>query len=118
MNNFAKLLMPLTFLTLSAGAYADDWKDESGKGKRHDRREFKEEYWDGNCKVERKMKHGEYKEKRKCKPPKYASHREYREVIPVYEDRVYYPVERYVEPEVRYYDRRQPGVSIDVSIRR
>jgi hypothetical protein len=32
------------------------------------RREHKEEYWDGQCKVERKWKeNGEYKEKRKCK---------------------------------------------------
>jgi hypothetical protein len=29
----------------------------------------KETYWDGDCKVERQWKkHGEYKEKRKCKP--------------------------------------------------
>lgn len=34
----------------------------------HHKREHKEEYWDGQCKVERKWKgNGEYKEKRKCK---------------------------------------------------
>ena len=33
----------------------------------HHKREHKEEYWDGQCKVERKWKkNGEYKEKRKC----------------------------------------------------
>jgi hypothetical protein len=35
---------------------------------RRHRAEFKEEYWDGNSKVERKLeKNGEYKEERKCK---------------------------------------------------
>jgi hypothetical protein len=29
----------------------------------------KEVYWDGPCKVERKFKHGEVREKRKCKAP-------------------------------------------------
>lgn len=34
----------------------------------HHKREHKEEYWDGHCKVERKWKsNGEYKEKRKCR---------------------------------------------------
>ena len=34
----------------------------------HHKREHKEEYWDGQCKVERKWKkNGEYKEKRKCR---------------------------------------------------
>lgn len=34
----------------------------------HHKRDYKEEYWDGQCKVERKWKgNGEYKEKRKCK---------------------------------------------------
>ena len=39
------------------------------------RKEYKEEYWDGHCKVERKWKkNGEYKEKRKCqdRPVYYA----------------------------------------------
>ena len=43
--------------------------DESGHGRKHKRdREYKEEFWDGNCKVERKWeKNGDYKEERKCK---------------------------------------------------
>jgi len=64
-------------------ALADSWKDESGHGRGcgHDRREFKEEYWDGNCKVERKLeKNGEYKEERKCKGPSHG----YYERSPVY----------------------------------
>ena len=45
-------------------AHADD--DHGGKhGHGHG---HKEVYWDGACKVERKWKHGEYTEKRKCKP--------------------------------------------------
>ncbi|MGQ0655306.1 MAG: hypothetical protein ACT4P4_24080 [Betaproteobacteria bacterium] len=66
---------------LSAGtAFADPDRDESGKRHRYysersdDRRwhrgEGKEEYWDGNCKVERKWKkNGEYKEERRCRAP-------------------------------------------------
>jgi hypothetical protein len=54
-------------------AAADPHKDESGHGHgrgkhgKHAGREYKEKYWDGNCKVERKFgKNGEYKEERKC----------------------------------------------------
>ena len=77
------LLLPSLLLTLPLTVLADPWKDESGhgKGRGHDRREYKEEYWDGNCKVERKFKkNGEYKEKRKCKAPRHGYH----EAAPVY----------------------------------
>ncbi|AIJ47815.1 membrane lipoprotein, cell wall extensin motif protein [Comamonas testosteroni TK102] len=41
----------------------------------HHKREHKEEYWDGQCKVERKWKsNGEYKEKRKCRSRPAAYH--------------------------------------------
>ena len=41
---------------------------DSDKDGKHRHREYKDEYWDGHCKVERKWKkNGEYKEKRKCK---------------------------------------------------
>lgn len=68
------LLLSICLTSLSSGALADPWKDESGHGKRHKHgREYKEEYWDGNCKVERKFgKNGEYKEERKCKGPHYG----------------------------------------------
>lgn len=65
------------FASLAVGpmsaAYADRDKDESGHGRhKHGKREYKEEYWDGNCKVERKYKsNGDYKEERKCKGPRY-----------------------------------------------
>jgi hypothetical protein len=90
------LVMMGLALAASAGvATADPGKDESGKGRerasssrelrfdrdeargREDRgersrrttREFKEEYDDGRCKVERKLeKSGEYKEEIKCRP--------------------------------------------------
>jgi hypothetical protein len=70
-------------LVLAGPAWADPGKDESGKGRergysyergygyqqpRRATREFKEEYDDGNCKVERKLeKSGEYKEEIKCR---------------------------------------------------
>lgn len=44
-------------------------KNESGHWyRKHKGDEYKEEYWDGPCKVKRKWKgNGEYKEERKCK---------------------------------------------------
>lgn len=65
-------------LTMLAGpALADPYKDESGKGRwGHDRgqraynmdREYKQEFRQGNCKIERKWgRSGEYKEEIKCK---------------------------------------------------
>ena len=73
MKSVCKLFLPLAIAALPLMATADSWKDESGHGygHGHDRREYKEEYWDGNCKVERKLKKsGEYKEERKCKAPR------------------------------------------------
>lgn len=53
-------------LSLSPLALADPDKDESGHGRRG-KREFKEEFWDGSCKIERELKrNGDYKEERKC----------------------------------------------------
>ncbi|SHE89264.1 Surface antigen [Microbulbifer donghaiensis] len=55
--------------SLATATYADPpegrgWK----KHRKHDRYVAKEEYWDGNCKVERKWEaDGDYKEERKCK---------------------------------------------------
>ncbi|MDX3905561.1 MAG: hypothetical protein QHC78_07715 [Pigmentiphaga sp.] len=64
------LLVPLALGLGAAQAHADPWKDESGHGYRgkYKGREYKEEYWDGPCRIERKWKgNGEYKEERKCK---------------------------------------------------
>ncbi|HEY9281557.1 MAG TPA: hypothetical protein VIP51_15930 [Eoetvoesiella sp.] len=69
--NIQRLFIVGAMMVLPFSASADSWKDESGHGYR-DRREFKEEYWDGNCKVKREYKKdGEYKEERKCEAPKY-----------------------------------------------
>jgi surface antigen len=60
MNKLLPCALALAFLALSAPAHADD--DDRGK-----RRERKEEFWDGPCKVEREWKSdGDYKEERKC----------------------------------------------------
>jgi hypothetical protein len=87
------MLAVLALITLlSCPAIADPWKDESGHGrwlgeygydddrgrgrdhgyrrnyKRHYAgREYKEEFWYGGCKIERKWEaNGNYKEERKC----------------------------------------------------
>jgi len=72
------LLVIVTLSLLASPCFADPWKDESGKGRlSYDRgpyraynydREYKQEYYRGPCKIERKWgKHGEYKEETKCK---------------------------------------------------
>lgn len=103
-NALRVMLLPALLIVIPVTASADPWKDESGHGHRrgHKHREYKEEYWDGNCKVERKVgKHGEYKEERKCRGPQYRYH----EPAPVY-----VPV-----PPPAY--RREPGIIIDGTIR-
>ena len=68
----ASLILPLSLLAAPLSALADD--DHHHHRHKH-RKEYKEEYWDGHCKVERKWKkNGEYKEKRKCqdRPVYYA----------------------------------------------
>ncbi|MDM0044667.1 hypothetical protein QTH91_09260 [Variovorax dokdonensis] len=75
--------------------------DPHGKGK-HGHREYKEEYWDGGCKVERKWKkNGDYKEERKCK-----------DRGPAY----YGPAPAYVPAPV-YVPAPQPGVVIQGTVR-
>jgi hypothetical protein len=68
----------LAFANASTPVFADPDKDESGHG-RYEKGgrgykggEYKETYWDGNCKVERKWeKNGKYKEERKCEGPRH-----------------------------------------------
>lgn len=86
------LLRPLALIAFFAAAIspavADPHKDESGHGRgkgRHGGHEYKEEYRDGPCKVERKWeKDGEYKEKRKCKSQTARAPRYEYEEAPVY----------------------------------
>ena len=74
------LLAAIGMLAIVAGpALADPWKDESGRGRwsygyeRGSRaynmdREYKQEYYRGGCKIERKWgRNGEYKEETNCK---------------------------------------------------
>jgi surface antigen len=63
-KSIAAMAASAVCLSFSSLALADD--DERGHGRR-DKREFKEEFWDGPCKVERELKkNGDYKEERKC----------------------------------------------------
>ena len=65
----AALAATLVF-PLAARADRDHDDDHGhGHGKKHGHHKHKEKYWDGNCEVERKWKHGEYEEKRKCRAP-------------------------------------------------
>ena len=87
MKRFICWMAVLTFSAASAPVFADYDDDERGHGRSkhgrwgHKGGEYKEEYWDGNCKVERKLeKSGEYKEERKCKGPRHG----YYEQAPVY----------------------------------
>jgi hypothetical protein len=83
----------------------------AGHGKHGDR----QEYWDGPCKVERKWKHGEWHEKRKCKGPAPAA--VYVPAQPVYvaPQPVYVaPPPVYVQPAPVYVE---PGVTIQGTIR-
>ncbi len=64
MQPIACLLLPAALLALPTLALADH-DDHDG----HRRGSYKQEYWDGACKVERKWKkNGEFKEERKCRP--------------------------------------------------
>lgn len=82
MNALCRHLLPLVLAALPFAVNADSDKDESGHGRYgRDRHEYKEEFWDGHCKVERKVeRNGAYKEERKCKGPRLG----YQERAPVY----------------------------------
>ena len=57
-------LLLACLMALPSLSFADD---DDYDGHRH-HREYKEKYWDGPCKVERKYKrNGDYEEKRKCR---------------------------------------------------
>ena len=87
MQKIISILLSAILATTTSMAFADPDKDESGHGRKHDRRNQKVEYWDGNCKVERKFKQdGGYKEERKCKGNQayYQDPRLIYELAPVY----------------------------------
>lgn len=104
MHKLRHLLFPALLLSLPLSALADSWKDH-----RHGTRyaSYKEEYWEGNCKVKRKMKKdGEYKEERKCKAPK-----GYYQAAPVYYERA--PVYRPVHAPIVI----APGIAVQGTVR-
>lgn len=78
---FSRWLLPVFLCATPLAAWAghDDDDDDRGRRHRHDhhqRGEYKEEFWDGRCKVEREWKrNGAYKEKRKCKERPLAYYR-------------------------------------------
>lgn len=84
MKMLARILLPFAMLGLSSLATAASWDDDRGRGNR----EFKQEYWDGDCKVKREAKKdGEYKEERECKGARrHARHGEGREYKQEYWD--------------------------------
>jgi len=61
---------PLLALSAAAVLSLAPLAAEADSDRHHHRhgREYKEKYWEGNCRVERKWKrNGEYQEKRKCR---------------------------------------------------
>lgn len=69
-TRFPVLLCALAALAVSHGALAGhDDDDDDDDDHPHQHGKHKEKFWDGQCMVERKWKHGEYEEKRKCKAP-------------------------------------------------
>ncbi|WP_105101464.1 RT0821/Lpp0805 family surface protein [Microbulbifer pacificus] len=76
MKQRSTAITALLCASLSMSLYADPpegrgWK----KNDKHHKHEYKEEYWDGNCKVERKWNgKGDYKEESTCKAPRHADH--------------------------------------------
>jgi len=98
----------IAFASVPLAALAHrDHDDDGGHGKhRHGRSEYKHEYWDGNCKVKIKQKHGDYKEERKCKGPEHVH------AAPVY----VVPQPVVVAPQPVYVPAVEPGVTIRATI--
>lgn len=84
MNRVAGLMVSLACLTMAAPLFADPPEGRGYKKHHHEgRHEYKEEYWDGDCKVERKIKrNGDYKEERKCKGAPYREEYAYDDAPP------------------------------------
>ncbi len=67
-------LLPALLCALPLSVLADH--DDHGHRHKHKGGSYKEEFWDGHCKVERKWKrNGEFKEKRKCQAQPMVYHR-------------------------------------------
>ncbi len=85
---------------------ADDDERER-RGKRQGG-EYKEKFWDGNCKVARKWKDGKYKEERECQGPSERRPHAPRAVIVQPAPRVMVPVPVMVYPPWVIYEQGQP----------
>ncbi|MDP2016637.1 hypothetical protein [Hydrogenophaga sp.] len=73
MNMNQIIVVVSAFFALSFGAIADD--DDGERRVARQGSEYKHQYRDGNCKVERKReKNGEFEEKIDCKGGSYSSH--------------------------------------------
>ncbi|MCA0894882.1 glycine zipper 2TM domain-containing protein [Microbulbifer agarilyticus] len=103
MKLLSSVLVAMLCGSLSVALHAEPpegkgWK----KHHKHKKHSYKEEYWEGNCKIERKWKrNGDYKEERTCKNPnRYAHHHGHRDaarviILPPWFD------QRAPEPEYR-----------------
>lgn len=70
--NMRHLIVLGALMVAPLAANADSWHTE---GYHRHTKEYKHEYWDGNCKVKREYKrNGNYKEKRSCKRPDYKQY--------------------------------------------
>jgi len=66
-THLGRALATLTLTCVPLAAMADH--DDRHRHRHHHHGEYKDKYWDGQCKVERKWKkNGRYEEKRKCRP--------------------------------------------------
>ncbi|SDJ60173.1 glycine zipper 2TM domain-containing protein [Microbulbifer yueqingensis] len=109
MKKLALLTSLLLCGSLSAAVFAEPPEGRGWKKHKHKHEHYaaKEEYWDGNCKVERKWKrNGDYEEERKCRGDRYYDDHEHRRVdvvvLPPWFD------QRAPEPEYRPEWRPQP----------
>lgn len=50
---------------IAAPVFSDDWREQSGRG-RWWHGDYKEEHWDGPCKVKLEAKRDEFKEEVRC----------------------------------------------------
>lgn len=79
-SSLSRWLLPVLLCAAPLAVWAGhDDDDDRGHRHRHHhqkRGEYKEEFWDGRCKVKREWKHnGKYKEKRECEDRPMAYHR-------------------------------------------
>ncbi|UUZ48708.1 hypothetical protein LP420_39560 [Massilia sp. B-10] len=66
MNRLPLLLLPIALLAAPLAADAQDWRDE--RSQRRLERGESEVFWEGNCRIERRLnRYGELMERRSCR---------------------------------------------------